>query len=105
MKPATAIFGTVVILATELAASPLHRLLPTPIGRDNLGQLHKIISLERVAWRFEWIPLSNEFAVLPWEKAIEVFDVQLKSIRRLAVGRQLVEFAFSRDGEWLAWSE
>jgi WD40 repeat protein len=105
MKLGIAIFGAVAILATELAASPLHRLLPTPIDRDNVKQLHKIITLERDAWRFEWIPLTKEFAVLPREHEIEVFDVRLKSIRRLVVGRQLVEFAFSRDGEWLAWSE
>jgi WD40 repeat protein len=105
MKLTILIFETVAIVATELAASPLYRLLPTPIDRRNVGQLHRIITLERDAWRFDWIPSTKEFAVLPWEGEIEVFDARLKSVHRLLAGRRLVEFAFSRDGEWLAWSE
>jgi WD40 repeat protein len=43
---------------------------------------------------------------MPWEGAIEILDDRtFKPLRKLAEGKRLVQFAFSRDGELLAWAE
>jgi WD40 repeat protein len=105
MKLTIGAIGTVIVTATQLLASPPKDRVPTSIARVNVEQLHKLAAIERYAWRLEWVPLSDELAVLPRERDIEVFDGRLKSTRRLEAGRRLIDFAFSRDGEWLASSE
>ncbi|HEV3386775.1 MAG TPA: sigma-70 family RNA polymerase sigma factor [Gemmata sp.] len=88
-------------------AAPVPKVVPTvAITVDNVKQVREVGKLARDAARFDWIPGSNEVAIIPWEGEIEVFDTrELKSVRTLGAGKQLVDFAFSRDGKQLAWSE
>jgi WD40 repeat protein len=66
---------------------------PVPISADNVK-------------RFDWVPGSNELAVMPFLGEIELFNSRkLESTRKFAVGKRLVHFAFSPDGKYLAWSE
>jgi WD40 repeat protein len=98
--------SVVVIAAGQLVADSIKERFPTPIARENLQQLRELKVLQHDAYRLDWIPVSNALAVTPLEGEIEVFDPRsLKPIRKLAAGRRLVEFAFSRDGDQLAWSE
>jgi WD40 repeat protein len=58
------------------------------------------------AYRFDWIPGTNELAVQPFLGEIEVFNGRtLKSLRKVADGKRLTHFAFSSGGRYLAWCE
>jgi WD40 repeat protein len=99
--------AVVVAAANQLVAGTVVKeKYPTPIAPNNVRQLHELTALQRDAFRLDWVPVSGVLAVMPLDAEIEVFDPSLlKPIRKLAVGKRLVEFAFSRNGDRLAWSE
>jgi RNA polymerase sigma factor (sigma-70 family) len=83
---------------------------PVAISLDNVERLRQVGVLERDACQIEWIPGTNELAIMQHlGDEIEVFDAsELKSTRKLAklaAPKELTHFAFSRDGKHLAWSE
>ncbi len=95
-----------VVLASQLIAAPLREKIVTPIAPGNVQQLREVATIKRDAVRFEWLPRADAFAVMAWEDEIEVYDERkLTPIRKLAVGKRVVKFALSRDGEHLAWAE
>jgi hypothetical protein len=83
---------------------------PAIISADTAKELHEVGELKTEPFfSFDWVPGSNELAVVPFKGEIEVFDTKtLKFQRKLATGigqQQLIRFAFSCDGQYLAWSE
>jgi WD40 repeat protein len=98
--------AVLILSASQLVAGTLKNQPTIPIEPNNVQELHELRALQQDAFRFAWIPISKELAVMPWGDEIQVFDPRLlKPVRKLAAGKQLVHFAFSRDGERLAWSE
>src|SRR5438045_5175173 len=97
---------TVILLfiAGPLVAAPRREKPATPITADNVKQLREVGMIPRDAWKLDWVPRTGALAILPWEDEIEMFDAfKLKSLGKLAAGKRLVHFAFSRDGQHLAW--
>jgi COMPASS component SWD3 len=99
--------SVVIVAASQLVAdSSIKERLPTPIVRENVQQLRELKALQRDVMVLAWVPVSNALAVMSWEHEIEILNPRsLKPIRKLAAGKRLVQFAFSRDGDELAWSE
>jgi WD40 repeat protein len=98
--------SVVIVAASQVVADSIKERLPTPIARKNVQQLHEVTALQRDVNVLAWVPMSNALAITSWEHEIEVFNpFLLKPIRKLAAGKRLVQFAFSRDGDQLAWSE
>jgi WD40 repeat protein len=96
----------VMLVAEQLIAAPLKDKPATPISAANVQKVQEVATLQRDAFQLEWLPGSDALAVAAWEDEIEVFDGRkLTPNRKLAVGRRLVKFAISRDGEQLAWAE
>ena len=95
------------LFAAPVAAAPLVKeKAPPPITPKNVDSVREIASIPRDAVRFDFVPNTGELAVMPWEGDIEVFDPKtLRPVRKLAVGKKLVQFGFSRDGGRLAWAE
>ncbi|HVK14161.1 MAG TPA: hypothetical protein VM597_35800 [Gemmataceae bacterium] len=95
------------LFAAPVAAAPLvkEKAAP-PITPRNADTVREIASIPRDASRFDFVPNTGEPAVMPWEGEIEVFDPKtLQPVRKLAAGKKLVNFSFSRDGGRLAWAE
>ena len=85
---------------------PLKDKPVTPISPANVQQVREIGAIEKDIHKFAWMPKSDSFAVMPWEGDIEVLEPRaFKTERFFAKGRKLVQFAFSPDGEKLAWAE
>jgi WD40 repeat protein len=95
----------VLLVAAPVAAAPLIReKAPPPITPKNMDSVHEIGAIERDAWKLEFA--AGGLALIPWEGDIEVLDPKtFKTVRKLAAGKKLVKFAFSRDGGRLAWAE
>lgn len=94
------------LFAAPLVAAPLREKPATPIMASNVQQIKEIAAIERDATRIGWVPNSGALALMPWEGDLEIMDTRtFKPIRKLAAGKKLVNFAFSADGERLAWAE
>lgn len=94
--------------ASRLQPSTKEKLkIPVAISVDNVKKLHEVGELKRDAYSFEWVPGTNELAVLPLGgDEIKVFEgCELKPVRKFGAGKKIGAFAFSPDGEYLAWSE
>lgn len=104
MRTASAI--SLVIFVSAAAPAPLKERPATPITAANIQQLREIGSIAHDVFELHWMPGSDNLAVSAWEDEIDVFDSRKKtSLRKLAVGKRLVKFAFSHGGKQLAWAE
>ncbi len=66
--------AAMLFLASQITAAPLKEKIVTPFGLGNVQQLREVAAIERDAFRFEFLPRADAFAVMSWEDEIEVYD-------------------------------
>lgn len=94
------------IVSGPAIAAPLKEKPTNPISLANVQQVRDIGTIERDVSRFDWLPRADSIALMPWEGQIEVLEPKAFKTQRVdAKGKKLVQFAYSPDGEKLAWAE
>jgi WD40 repeat protein len=80
---------------------------PRPaIAVANAAQVGLVTRLPRDIRKVAWGPITGRIALLGAETPIEVLDADTLALRQtIGAGRPIVNFAFSPDGQTVAWSE
>jgi WD40 repeat protein len=100
------------VAAFLVALAPFSWGAPVPIrhrpaiSAGNAAKIVKVAELPRDVWQIVWGPLSSQVSLLSWESSVEVLDARsFRPVRKFGAGRRLIHFAFSRDGQTVAWAE
>jgi len=105
MRTRTFSILTLIVMTALVCAAPAPSRKPVAISVNNAG---KVTLIREIAWDTQelvWMP-KNQLALHGWETPVEIVDpISFRTVRKLAEGKKLVQFAASSDGETIAFCE